>query len=90
MGGRLLEKTYNSSKNQNLCTQLRRQKEELWIQKLGTAIPLGSNDKINIIYNLYSTRCSNVNVMNIFDNTTVVLDVNGLMATVSAHHIETT
>jgi hypothetical protein len=69
MGGRLLEKTYHPSKIHYLCTQLRRQKEELWIQKLDTAIPFGRNDKINIICNLYSTRCSKVNVKNIFDNT---------------------
>ena len=66
---RILEKIYHPSNSPNLSTPLRRQKEEYWIRKLGTAIPYGCNDKIDSIGNLSSPRCNNVNVMNIFDNT---------------------
>jgi hypothetical protein len=63
------KKIYHPSKNPNLSAPLRRQKEEYWIRKLGTAMPYGCNDKNNIKGNLSSPGCSNVNVMNIFDNT---------------------
>ena len=64
---RILEKIYHPTNNPNLSTPLRRQKEEYWIRKLGTAIPYGCNDKIDSIGNLSSPRCEDVNVMNIFE-----------------------
>jgi hypothetical protein len=54
-----------------LCTPFRRQQDEHWIRKLGTAFPYGCNDNIGSIGNISSPKCasSNVNVMGIFNNT---------------------
>ena len=66
---RILEKILHPSNNPNLSTQVRRQKEEYWIRKLRTVMPYGCNENIDSIGNISCAGCSNVNVMNIFDNT---------------------
>ena len=68
---RILEKIYHPSNNPNLSTPLLRQKEEYWIRKLRTVMPYGCNDKIDSIGNISCPGWSNVNVMNIFDNTPI-------------------
>ena len=48
--------------------QHRRQKEDYWIRKLGTATPYGCNDKLDGIGILCSPTCISVNVINIFNS----------------------
>ena len=50
----MLEKKYHRSNNPNLDTPFRRQKEEYWIRKLGTAMSNGYNDYIDSIGSIYS------------------------------------
>ena len=57
------------SNNPHLATTLRRQKQDYWIRKLGTATLYGCNDKIDGIVTLSSPSCSSVNVINIFNST---------------------
>ena len=66
---RILEKIYHPTNSPGLSTPLRKQREEFWIRKLGTAFPYGCNDNIRSIGNLSSPRCNDVNVMNLFDKT---------------------
>ena len=67
---RILEKVYHPSNHPGLSTPERRRKEEYWIRELGTAMPYGCNDKIDSIGNLSSPKCSDVNVMRIFNEST--------------------
>ena len=80
---RIIEKIYHPSNDPGLSTPYRKQREEFWIRKLGTATPYGCNDNINSIGNLSSPRCSSGNVMNLL---TVVLDGNEVMVIVIIHH----
>ena len=48
--------------------QHRRQKEDYWIPKLGTATPYGCNDKLDGIGILCSPTSISVNVMNMFNS----------------------
>ena len=63
----ILEKINRPCNNPILSTPVRRQKEEHWIRKVGTAMPYGCNDKIDSVGNLCRPGCSNVNMMNIVD-----------------------
>ena len=66
---RIIEKIIHSSNDEKLSTHYRRQREEYWIRKLGTAFPYGCNDKIDSIGNLTSPKCSSVNVLGLFNKT---------------------
>ena len=50
------------SYNPNLCTPLRRLREEYCIREVGTAASYECNDKIDSVENLTSPRCSPANV----------------------------
>ena len=63
----IIEKIYHASNNSKLSTPFRRQREEFWIKELGTASPYGCNDKIDSVGNLTSPRCSELNVLNLFN-----------------------
>ena len=67
---RIIEKIYHHTNNKKLSTPLRRNKEESWIRKLGTATPYGCNDKIDSLGNLSSPNCSSVNVFKLFEHST--------------------
>ena len=64
---RILEKIVHHSNSGKLSTPFRRQREDFWIRKLGTAAPYGCNDKIDHIGNLSSPGCNSVNVIQLFD-----------------------
>jgi hypothetical protein len=66
---RIIEKIYQHTNSPTLSTPFRRQQEEHWIRKVGTAFPYGCNDNIGSIGNIISPQCSNVNVMGLFTNT---------------------
>ena len=66
---RIIEKNYHHTNSPTLSTPFRRQREEYWIRKLGTAFPYGCNDNIGSIGNISSPQCNNVNVMGLFTNT---------------------
>ena len=66
---RIIEKIYHHTNSPTLSTPFRRQREEHWIRKLGTAFPYGCNDNIGSIGNITSPQCSNLNVMGLFNNT---------------------
>ena len=66
---RILEKIYHPTNNPTLSTPFRKEREEFWIRRLGTALPYGCNDNIGSVGNLSSPRCSDVNVMNLFEKT---------------------
>ena len=55
---RILEKIYHPTNNPSLSTPLRRQPEEFWVRKLGTAAPYGCSDKTDSVGNLTSPKCS--------------------------------
>ena len=65
---RILEKIYHHTNSSALSSPFRRQRELHWIRQLGTAMPYGCNDNIKDIGNLSSPRCSDVNVMGLFDS----------------------
>jgi len=65
---RIIEKIYHRTNNPNLATPLRSQKEDYWIQELGTATPYGCNDKIDGIGILSNPTCRSVNVVYIFNS----------------------
>ena len=67
---RIIEKIYHHTNNKKLSTPLRRNREESWIRKLGTATPYGCNDKIDSIGNLTSPNCSSTNVFKLFEHST--------------------
>ena len=60
---RILAKIYHPTNNPSLSTPLGRQHEEIWIRELCTAVPYSCNDKIDLVGNLTSPRCSLVNEM---------------------------
>ena len=64
---RIIEKIYHPTNSPNLSTPYRRNREEFWIRKLGTAMPYGCNDNISTIGNLSSPGCRSINVLNLFD-----------------------
>lgn len=66
---RLLEKIYHPSSNSNLSTPIHKQKGRILDLKAGYCNAIMGNDKIDSICSLSSPRCSNVKVMNIFNNT---------------------
>ena len=68
---RIIEKIYHRTNNPNLATPLRRQKEDYWIRELTTAIPYGCNDKIDGIGIQSSPTCRSVNVVYIFNSTSL-------------------
>jgi len=78
---RILAKIYHHTNNPNLSTPVRRQREEHWILKLGTAAPYGCNDKFDSVENLFSHRCNSVNVMTLFNKSPVVIEVMGTVVT---------
>jgi hypothetical protein len=61
---------YHHTNSPTLSTPFRRQREVHWIGKLVTAFPYGCNDNIGSTGNISSSQCSNVNVMELFNNTT--------------------
>ena len=65
---RIIEKIYHHTNSPTLSTPYRRQREEYWIRKLGTALPYGCNDNVSTIGNLSSPGCQSVRVMNLFNS----------------------
>ena len=66
MGVIVIENIYHHTNSPHLSTYYRREREEFWIKKLGTASPYGCNDNVSSVGNLSSPSCSNINVMNLF------------------------
>jgi len=69
MWGISSKKVYLRINNQNLATPLCRQKENYWIQKLGTPLPYGCNDTIDEVCIVSSPTCRSVNVNDMFNST---------------------
>ena len=63
----IIEKIYHHTNSPTLSRPHRTDREEFWIQQLGTAMPYGCNDNIKGLGNLSSPACSSVNVMDLFN-----------------------
>ena len=64
---RIIEKMYIHTNISILSKPYRTDRELFWIKELGTAMPYGCNDNIKGVGNWLSPRCSEINVMSLFN-----------------------